>query len=220
MTNVEISDCWNKIGVWRQDHDVCPLLSKVVHCRNCETYINAGLALLDRELPESYTDDTTKTFNIAAQDKNIEQVSCLIFRLGHEWHAIKTVILNEICEISDIHSIPHNKNSILEGLVNIHGEMEICISLAQLIIKQKPDNNDNKTRSRLVVIKLNSGKYAFKACEVMGIYPINTTTLLSPPSTITNANQQLTESIFEFNNQSIGLIDISYLDTALIGAIT
>jgi len=220
MTNIEINDCWNKIGVWRREDEICPTLSKVVHCRNCETYINAGLTLLDRELPESYTNDNTKVFNIATQDKCLDQTSHLIFRLGHEWHAIKTAILNEICEISEVHSIPHNKNSIVEGLVNIHGEMEICVSLAQLIIKQKPANNDIKTRSRLVLIKLDSGKYAFKACEVMGIYPISTSKLLNPPSIITHADQQLTQSVFEFNDKPIGLINIPCLDTALTGAIT
>lgn len=220
MNDSDINDCWNTIGVWRQGAEICPRLSSVVHCRNCDVYINAGLSLLDREVPDSYTDDNSKIYNVANLVTNCEYISCLIFRLGNEWHAIKSAILNEICEISAIHSIPHNTRSALEGLVNIHGEMQICISLAQLIIKEKPLNNNHKIKSRLVLIQLDSGKYTFHACEIMGIYPISTLELVTPPATIANADQQLTEAVFKFNDQSVGLINTHYLNSTLTETIS
>lgn len=213
-----INDCWNKIGVWRQDADICPLLQKFVHCRNCDTFIEAGLSLLDRCIPENYIQENTITYSNSNQINNTQNLSCLIFRLGDEWHAIQTEILSKIHEITEIHSIPHNKQAALEGLACINGEMQICISLNQIITGKISTDSSRKIKSRMVLIKLDSGMYAFKACEVLGIYPVDINTFEEPPASVAHAKNKVTESVFAFENKSVGLINKSNLEVMLITA--
>ncbi len=212
-----ITDCWNSIGVWRQGDEVCPQLASVIHCRNCSSYINAGLNLLDRELPEQYSQENAQVYKTEKHHKNDTQTSCLIFRIGQEWYAIKTGALSEINELTEIHSIPHNRNMAVDGLVNIRGEMEICISFAAFTNEQKSAVSNNK--SRIVIINLASGKYAFQADEVMGIFRINTQDIKQPPTSIAKADTALTSGIFEYNETHVGLVDESCMDSMLAEAI-
>ena len=220
MSSHDIDDCWNKIGVWRQEGTICPLLSKFIHCRNCDVFIDAGLSLLDRDIPENYTHDNTHIFKTNNLHKDIQHTSCLIFRLGAEWYAIKTSILVEICELTEIHSIPHNKQKVLHGLICINGEMEVCMSLSQLVLNDSPDNTDHKIKSRIVLVNLDSGKYAFKACEIAGIYPINMNEMQTPPASVSQAKQKITEFVFTYNNNTTGLIDEAHLNRAFFEAST
>ena len=41
-----VDDCWNRIGVFGDKS--CPRLERHIHCRNCEVYGAAAIALLDR----------------------------------------------------------------------------------------------------------------------------------------------------------------------------
>lgn len=219
MNNDEhIDDCWNRIGIWRQDGQPCPLLEQFIHCRNCDTFIETGLKLLDRDLPDSTIKENTAIYRNNEQQYDTQTISCLIFRLGKEWHAIKTSILNEIYETTEIHSIPHNKKASLEGLACINGEMEICVSLTTLITGGISTHHDRKIKSRIILVKLDSGNYAFKACEVLGIYPIDENILEQPPASVANAKDKITESVFTFDNKSIGLISKNYLDLLFVEA--
>lgn len=217
--DITIDDCWNKIGIWRKEGNACPQLDHYIHCRNCEHFINSGLRLLDRELPDDYIHENSLTYSHSSQLTSKQDISCLIFRLGTEWYAIKTAILNEIHALAEVHSIPHNKQAALEGLVCINGEMEICISLAQLVTGSSPKEIHQRIKSRLVLISLDSGTYAFKACEVLGIYPINANILKPPPACVMQARHKITESVFSYKNKSIGLINKSHLDMIFVEAI-
>jgi chemotaxis-related protein WspD len=218
--DINISDCWNQIGVWRQGDDVCPKLSTTIHCRNCDIYVNAGLSLLDRDLPEHYTSENTKIFQSEKQQHDDTQTSCLIFRIGEEWYAIKTNVLNEIGESAEIHSIPHNREMIIDGLVNIRGEMEICISFGALASGQASTTDTLSNKSRMIVVNLDSGKYTFQADEVMGIYKISDQDIKLPPTSISKTGKQLTGGVFDYNETHIGLVDETCMDSKLMEAMS
>lgn len=125
------NDCWNKIGV-KGDRS-CPELSKHVHCRNCPVFTAAGQRLFEREPPPGHLSEWTK--RLAEPEIPVEQgtVSVLVFRIGEEWLAADIALLVEIGELRPIHTIPHRTNEILAGLVNIRGELELCVSLGGLL---------------------------------------------------------------------------------------
>ncbi len=217
----KITNCWSRIGVWRQDEEVCPKLAEVIHCRNCTTYIDAGLILLDRELPDNYAEDYLKTSQINTQQDDDNATSCLIFRVNNEWYALKASVLSEISEITVRHSIPHNRNSIMDGLVNIRGEMEICISFPNLTGNAKNDiSAKGSNKARIIIIKLVSGKYAFQVDEVMGIMKINDHTIKQPPASLSKSNSVLCQGIFDYNQENIGLVDELRMDNILVESLS
>jgi len=207
-----IDDCWNKIGVWRSDEVKCPELENVIHCRNCSVYTNSGLSLLNQDFPENYRNENTEIYKQQTDANTDEQVSLIIFRIQKDWYALRTSIFLEIDANKSTHKIPHNKNNFLEGLVNIRGELELCISLPELISNGLQSTDGNDTTKRLIIIKLASGKYALKLDEISGVYKIGKQAITPPPATIAGTDNHLVCGIFEHNNQRIGMIDDELLD--------
>jgi chemotaxis-related protein WspD len=218
--DINISDCWNQIGVWRQGDEVCPKLATTIHCRNCDIYISAGLNLLNRDLPEDYTRENTEIFRSEKQQHDGILTSCLIFRIDEEWYALKTKVLNEVGETSEIHSIPHNRQLIIDGLVNVRGEMEICISFRALVSDKASATATHNNKSRIIIINLDSGKYAFQADEVMGVFKISERDIKHPPTSISHTDKQLTGGVFDYNETHIGLVDDACMNSKLMEAMS
>ncbi|MDW8307886.1 MAG: chemotaxis protein CheW [Verrucomicrobiales bacterium] len=124
-------DCWRTIGV--QGTATCVELQKFVHCRNCPVYSAAALQLLDRPLWPEYLREQTLHYAEPRRKTTPARLSVLVFRLGWEWLALPTVAFQEIVEVRFIHSLPHRRNGIVLGLVNVRGELIVCVSLGRLL---------------------------------------------------------------------------------------
>ncbi|MFM9961437.1 MAG: chemotaxis protein CheW [Planctomycetaceae bacterium] len=125
------NDCWNQIGVTGDRS--CPELQKHVHCRNCPVFTAAGQRLFEREPPAVYLAEWTKRLAEPEVVAERDTISVLIFRVGEEWLAFDIGLLVEIAEPRPIHTLPQRSNEILAGLVNIRGELELCVSLGGLL---------------------------------------------------------------------------------------
>jgi len=213
--NNTIHDCWNKIGVWRTNDEICPTLSNVIHCRNCKTYVDSGLSLLNISYSNDYCSNNTKIYKQKAESKTNEKVSVIIFRSQKNWFALKTSIFTEIDNNKTVHSIPHNKNHFIKGLVNIRGELELCISLSSLISQTHKHTDSPTNKVKLIIIKLDSGKYAFKPEEILGVHSINNNEIKSAANIITGDRDHLVSGSFDFNEKHIGLIDEGLLNSKL-----
>ncbi|HEC29583.1 MAG TPA: hypothetical protein ENI65_08355 [Gammaproteobacteria bacterium] len=210
-----INDCWNKIGVWRRGDDICSRLEYVIHCRNCDTYIENGLNLLDRAIPDGYIQSNTRLYRESKNDEDTTTVSCIIFRIDDEWFAFNTFVLDKINENENVHSIPHNKNSLLLGLVNIMGELEICLSLKPLVFTGVREPSADNGTGRMMVISLESGKYVIKVDEIMGIFRISSNEMGQAPVSLTMSANNLISSVFEHNKFHIGLINEKNLQNCI-----
>lgn len=124
-------DCWNRIGV-KGDRS-CPELSKYVHCRNCPVFTAAGQQLFEREPPPGHLAEWTQRLAEPDVVAELGTVSVLVFRVGDEWLAMEIPLLVEIAELRPIHTIPHRSNAVLAGLVNIRGELHLCVSFGGLL---------------------------------------------------------------------------------------
>lgn len=60
-------------------------------------------------------------------------LSVVIFRLHKEWLALKASIFKEVTELAVVRTLPHRSNETFLGLVNIRGELQLCISLHHLL---------------------------------------------------------------------------------------
>ncbi len=171
MSGEKIVNCWNSIGVWGREQPRCALLRELVHCHNCEKYISAGKAALQRN---QYADYLRQWTSQAASNRAAAGggKSLLVFRIGDRWLGIDTGYLAEICAERRIRSLPKVSTAVIKGLVNISGKVQLCFSLGQLLRIEKRETQRLRRQSLydpLVVAIWNSRKYVFPVNEVYGI---------------------------------------------------
>lgn len=212
----KINDCWNKIGVWGDKKNPCPKLVDVIHCRNCAVYSAAGRAVLERSIPDEYENNWAKIYSESKKEKISGTESITIFRLGNEWLALPTNIIEEITNISAIHSLPHNRSTILKGLMNLRGQMNICVSLGQLLgIEQPHEHTTNTARNRIyermIAVYHNKSRYVFLVSEVKSTYRIAPGELKEPPSTLSHAKGTFTKGILSWEEKDVACLDAELL---------
>lgn len=213
---IEIDDCWNKIGVWGDKASRCPKLDEVIHCRNCSVYSSAGRAVLERSLPEEYENKWAKIYSVNKKEKISGTESVTIFRLGDEWLALPTNIIEEVTDVSVVHSLPHHKNPVLRGLMNLRGQMSICVSLGQLLGIEKaehiikPDDRD-RTYERMIAVNYNESKFVFLVTEVKSTCRYLPRDLKEPPSTLSHSKGTFTKGMLSWKEHEVSCLDAELL---------
>ena len=204
-----IQDSWNTLGVWGDSK--CPELVKHVHCRNCPVYSAAAVKMLDTELPSQYLDEWTAHF---AQPKAITEAdthSVVIFRMHAEWFALPTAIFLEVCDLRPVHSLPHRRSRVVLGLVNVRGELVICVSLAELLgLERVPESKKSKspaTHERLLVVNRERSRYVFPVQEVHGILRFHQHDAREAPATLARATATYTRGVLTWQDKSVGWLD-------------
>ena len=89
--------------------------------------------MLERKVPDDYD---RSGLNVSASQNSNRQArnnSSLLFRLGDEWLAIDSLCVNEITQMRTIHSLPHRDSQLVKGLVNVRGELKLCVSLGAVL---------------------------------------------------------------------------------------
>jgi len=211
----ELFDCWKQIGV--EGDGSCRELRELLHCRNCAIYSKAALSLLDRDLPTQYREERTDYF---AQKRKLapgNKISALIFRIGPEWLSLPTDIIQEVAEHRPVHSVPHRRHGILLGVVNVRGELLLCVSVGRLLGLDHGASSE-KLRTfydRLLVVGWEGKRLAFPTNEVRGILRFGPDELAHPPSTVTRAALTFTRGILTWRERLVGLLDPDLLFTTL-----
>lgn len=214
-------DCWKQIGVWGDR--ACPELKTFIHCRNCPVYSTAGRTFLEREAPAGYVHEWTNLLadeKVGAHSRTFVQapgtLSIVIFRLGVEWLALSAGLFKEVTQIGTIRTLPHRSNSILLGLVNIRGEIHLCVSLATLLKLEtapstSPQHLNHTIYQRMVVVEKDGNRWVFPVDEIYGVHRIHPDELGNVPATVFNVSDTYTKGMINWQGQSI-----SYLDDELL----
>ncbi|SHE49578.1 chemotaxis-related protein WspD [Kaistia soli DSM 19436] len=174
-------------------------------------------SLLDRPLPSGYREEWAQHFATAARaadaasDPGSREETVVIFRIGDEWLALSTVLFHEIAEPRRIHSLPHRRDELLLGIVNVRGELLVCVSLAALLGIGDSLSSERgermKTFERIVVIGKEGRRLAFPADEVHGIHRYSTRDLTATPATIGKAALPFATAIIPWQGHSVGRLD-------------
>lgn len=213
-----VDDCWNRIGVFGDKS--CPQLERHIHCRNCEVYGAAAIALLDRygsalERGDDYGQGET-------QEVQGEQRSLLIFRLGEQWLAIATRCLAEVMPMSPIHVLPHRKSRGLLGVTNVRGTLVACLSLAELLdldTQQDARRSERRVIPRMLILESGSGPLVTPVDEVSGIQRIPVARISSAKHDDKRAISRFTAGVLQWQEQSITLLDDEQLLHNMIGSL-
>lgn len=200
-----IDDCWNKIGIYGDRS--CPKLAEHAHCHNCEVYSATALRLLDRPLPPQYVADWTAHFVKDARAAEYKSHPALIFRIGADWLALSTEVLDEVTELRTVRPLPHRRNGIVLGLVNVRGELVLCVSLARLLGLTEDKPGASPAPARLVVVHHDGRRMAFVADEVDRTTRYRQEDLGTPPATIARAAANHTKGVLAWRDRLVACLD-------------
>jgi chemotaxis-related protein WspD len=156
------------------------------------------------------TDSETVGEQFLSQD---DAVSVLIFRLGEEWLAFRTETVVEVTLPSPVHRIPHRSNSVFLGIVNLQGQVQLCVSLHGLL----GATASGASSPRLVVLRDvdRAEIWAFAADAVLGVRRVARRQWRAVPSTLINPAVGFSEAVLSWERRTIGLLDQQRVFTAI-----
>lgn len=214
-------DCWRQIGIGGDRS--CPELETYIHCRSCPVYASAARTFFDRPAPEGYLAEWTRLLSREKAVVDVDSQSVLVFRLLEEWLALSTRILSEVTHPRPVHRIPHRDQETLLGLVNIRGQLQLCVSMHRLlgVSAASPAAAEDPVAAearlilpRLVVVEWKAKRWAFPAEEVRGVSRISRAGLRAVPSTLTKVSS-CSQAVFTWHGHSVGLLDDQRVLSAL-----
>ncbi|MDR2317451.1 MULTISPECIES: chemotaxis protein CheW [Pseudomonas] len=203
--DAHIDDCWNRIGVHGDKQ--CPLLARHVHCRNCDVYAAAATRLLDRyALMQDHQ---------AAAAQPVEENtgrSMLLFRLGEEWLALATASLAEIAPLQAVHSLPHQRSRVLQGVANVRGALVPCLSLADLLGVQAgtAEQRSGRAMPRMLILAAEGGPVVMAVEEIDGIHRLDPLLLGSGQDAT-----RFTAAVLQWRGRSVRVLDDQHLLSAV-----
>jgi chemotaxis-related protein WspD len=216
---IVIDDCWNRIGVWGRERPRCPKLDSVIHCMNCQVYSGAGRQLLDRVPHQDYIAGWTEQLKQEKSRKYGNLVSAVVFRIAGEWLALSARLFQEVVEMRVVHRVPHGKTSVLRGLINIRGELQLCVSMGQLLgIEKRPQSGPNPQvgmGERMVVVAHQGDRYVFPVTEIQGICRYANNDLEAVPTTAGQAMNNYLKGILNRDGRHVGCLDEELIFSSL-----
>lgn len=217
---IKLDDCWNRIGVWSELEERCPELATVIHCRNCSVYTSAGRHLLDRPTPEDYSKEWTSIFSRITSEKKEKILSAFIFRAGGEWFGLNAALIQEVVDMGPIHTLPHRSNTILRGVVNIRGKLELCFSIGGLLGIERFQKTETKQKYispvRLVVAEKEGDRIVFPVSEVYGFFRYSERMLQQLPVTVSGSKAAFTRGVLCVADFDAGFLDDNILFQAFM----
>lgn len=208
---VRTDDCWNRIGVGGDAS--CAELASCAHCRNCAVYSSAAARLLDRALTEERLAQSTEEVARPIQEAAGDTASAIIFRLGAEWFALTPLAFDEIAEPRPIRPLPHRRGGAVLGLVNIRGELVVCLSLARVM--SLPGAAEPPQEGRLIVLGHAEGRVAFPVDEVRSITAYEAGEVKALPATMPRASASFADGLLICSGRAVGRLDSARLADAL-----
>ncbi|TDF78314.1 chemotaxis protein CheW [Pseudomonas sp. H9] len=199
-----IDDCWNRIGI-RGDKS-CPLLVEHIHCRNCDTYAHAATRLLDRY---ALAQDAHEQAQVQQERSGR---SMLLFRLGEEWLALATRCLVEVATLQSVHSLPHQRSRVLQGVANVRGALVPCLSLSELLGLETSvtGSTSNRVTPRMLILAAPGGSVVVRVDEVDGIHGLEPERLLHE-----QGEAQFTAAVLQWRGRNVRVLNEEQLLAAV-----
>lgn len=221
---IAVVHCWNQVGTWGDRS--CPELELHQRCRNCPVYAAVGRSLLDRPARGGelltweglQSTNEVQTTDIDPRDPtglsrtgSSLRTLVMVFQVGEEWFALEATQLDEVTFPSSVHRIPYRSNAVLEGLVNIRGELHLCISLAALLDLSATVGEEQ----RFMVLAGQGQPWVARVDAVHGLYVLPSSEMLPPPATISQGINTFTQGIFSWHEHRVNLLDNQLLLRAI-----
>jgi len=172
--------------------------------------------LLDREVSEDALREWTAQVAATKTVGAVGTMSVVIFRLGTEWLALPTAMFQEVAEASTLRPLPHHRGGILKGVVNVRGELLLCVSLeAVLGLETAAAGGTGGSLGRLLICNPRGGRLAFPVSEVQGVHRYSAEDLKEAPATLVKAAGIYIAGVLPWKDKTVGCLDDELLFYAL-----
>jgi chemotaxis-related protein WspD len=134
--------------------------------------------------------------------------------------ALPATLLVEVTPVRRIHALPHRRGTPLAGLVNIRGELRLCLSLHALLgleggpQSQPPptaNGGEQEALPRLLVIERPgeraTDRWVIGVDEVAGVQRVPRPALRPVPATVSQAAARCTQALFQWRDQDVAVLD-------------
>ncbi|MDF3065623.1 MAG: CheW-like domain protein [Polyangiaceae bacterium] len=208
-----VVDCWNTIGV-KGDRS-CDKLPAAIHCHNCPVFAEAARAFLDREAPPGYLQEVTEGLSRAAPARTSETVSVVVFEVGDQLLAIDTQAVVEVTAPRTPHRVGHRTGRIFSGLVNIHGQLELCCSLHGLLQIEVGATRAPAAHARMLLVEHEGQRFSFEVAAVHGVHRFGTADSSAVPATSQQDAASYVRQLLRFGERRVGHLDLAKTFRAL-----
>ena len=170
----------------------------------------SAIHLLDREAAAESRLESTASVAVKREKVDRGTKSVVIFRIGAEWLALPANLVEEVSERCTVRTLPGHRGGILSGVVNLRGELLLCVALGVLIgLDAEGEDSGKRTSSgRLLICRSSEGKLAFQVSEVHGLYRYNPRDLRSAPATLARATGvSYALGVVPWKDRTVGCLD-------------
>jgi chemotaxis signal transduction protein len=202
--------CWRRIGV-RGDRS-CERLAQHVHCHNCERHSEAAMLLLDLHGLDLAAFGSEPPLD--APQAGGATLSALVFRLGQDWLALPTTLLQEVSVLVPVHGIPYPRSRSLRGLCNVRGTLVPCLAL-DLLLGLAPEATP-QDRPRMLILDAPGGALVVQVHAVDGVHALPRALLQEARHASGLAASQLAAAVLQWQQRSVTLLDAERLTQAML----
>ena len=168
--------------------------------------------LLDREVSALSLQEST--ISVATRKDVIERgtKSVVIFRIGAEWLALPTSVVQEVSAPCTVRILPDRRGGILSGISHVRGDFLLCIELGVLLGLGSTAGAQGcvgrPSSERLLICKRSEGRLAFRVNEVHGLHRYHPGDMRSAPATLARATRNAyTLGMVWWREQIVGCLD-------------
>jgi chemotaxis-related protein WspD len=176
--------------------------------------------LLDREVTAEFLRESTAF--VAVKKDLIERGtnSVVVFRIGPEWLALPTEVVQEVSDRCTVRTMPDHRGGVLSGVINVRGELLLCVSLGVLLGLDQASGERTSARTalydRLLICKHGEGRIAFQVSEIHGLHRYHPRDLRDAPATLTRAARgAYTVGLAPWGERNVGCLDDELMFYAL-----
>ena len=120
-----------------------------------------------------------------------------------------------------IHAVPHRTDAVLLGLVNVRGQLRICVSLHGLLGVEAPATaggertpGTSSPRPRMLIVRDRASRWVFPVEEVVGVRRFPPGRLRRVPSTFPR-DESFARAVFDWKGTTVGYLDEARLFSTL-----
>lgn len=187
---------------------------------NSKTFVkSSAIELLQRPPTEEYINEWTellkkeKTKVVKTDERGM---AILIFRLKNELLALPSVVFAEVIAARPIHHVPYRSNNVILGLVNVKGQMRLCVAMDIFLQIQESEKKKSLEPSQFMLTMDRQGEqWVFPVDEILGIYELSMEEVRNTPVTITKSTANYLKGVFTFQERITGLLDEELLSKGL-----
>lgn len=173
--------------------------------------------LLNRQADKSYVSMWQELLKrIKTPPSQTLESSLLLFRLGVEWLGIPTKMVEEVIDLRTIHTVPSTRSKIFLGVVNVRGQLRLCVALHRLLDIQSTAEEKvpeihikglARRYRRMLAIRRGVEVWVFPVDEIYGVVTCDFDNLDNIPVTVAKSTSNYLLGIFAWKDHSIGILD-------------